>query len=160
MFFWYRHHLLGWMAEWSKALVLGTSLRAWVRIPLQSENIFSPWCKLETWWKCIFRHLQRNFVHWNDIGSVASSTKLKKNEQHYQDGSRYHPSCHSEIATRTAKAWKSYRWPTCWWSQESPPECTYMCNQRKITKLEISLDNDDNNEIKFACSCPFTYRPM
>ena len=26
----------GWMAEWSKALVLGTSLRAWVRIPLQS----------------------------------------------------------------------------------------------------------------------------
>jgi hypothetical protein len=24
------------MAEWSKALVLGTSLRAWVRIPLQS----------------------------------------------------------------------------------------------------------------------------
>jgi hypothetical protein len=28
------------MAEWSKALVLGTSLRAWVRIPLQSRFIF------------------------------------------------------------------------------------------------------------------------
>jgi hypothetical protein len=27
----------GWMAEWSKALVLGTSLRAGVRIPLQSQ---------------------------------------------------------------------------------------------------------------------------
>ena len=39
--FTHHHHLLGWMAEWSKALVLGTSLRAWVRIPLQSENIFS-----------------------------------------------------------------------------------------------------------------------
>ena len=30
------------MAEWSKALVLGTSLRAWVRIPLQSDQFFSP----------------------------------------------------------------------------------------------------------------------
>ena len=28
------------MAEWSKALVLGTSLRAWVRIPLQSRQLF------------------------------------------------------------------------------------------------------------------------
>ena len=28
------------MAEWSKALVLGTSLRAWVRIPLQSRQVF------------------------------------------------------------------------------------------------------------------------
>ena len=37
----------GWMAEWSKALVLGTSLRAWVRIPLQSENFFlGPYTKI------------------------------------------------------------------------------------------------------------------
>ena len=28
----------GVMAEWSKALVLGTSLRAWVRIPLTSRH--------------------------------------------------------------------------------------------------------------------------
>ncbi len=28
------------MAEWSKALVLGTSLRAWVRIPLVSQIYF------------------------------------------------------------------------------------------------------------------------
>jgi hypothetical protein len=30
------HYLQDVMAEWSKALVLGTSLRAWVRIPLTS----------------------------------------------------------------------------------------------------------------------------
>jgi hypothetical protein len=30
------------MAEWSKALVLGTSLRAWVRIPLQSRFFLFP----------------------------------------------------------------------------------------------------------------------
>jgi hypothetical protein len=34
--FFHLRHDHGWMAEWSKALVLGTSLRAWVRIPLQS----------------------------------------------------------------------------------------------------------------------------
>ena len=31
-----RSRMLDTMAEWSKALVLGTSLRAWVRIPLVS----------------------------------------------------------------------------------------------------------------------------
>ena len=31
-----KYHQIGWMAEWSKALVSGTSLRARVRIPLQS----------------------------------------------------------------------------------------------------------------------------
>ena len=71
VFFWWRHHLLGWMAEWSKALVLGTSLRAWVRIPLQSESIFSSWCTSECWRKCILGRLQRNIMHWNDIGSVT-----------------------------------------------------------------------------------------
>ena len=34
-------HEMGWMAEWSKALVLGTSLWAWVRIPLQSHTFVS-----------------------------------------------------------------------------------------------------------------------
>ena len=34
--FFLKNHQIGWMAEWSKALVSGTSLRARVRIPLQS----------------------------------------------------------------------------------------------------------------------------
>ena len=33
-------HHEGVMAEWSKALVLGTSLRAWVQIPLMSTKLF------------------------------------------------------------------------------------------------------------------------
>ena len=44
------HHIfrkeqeVGWMAEWSKALVSGTSLRARVRIPLQSRSF----CKMKS----------------------------------------------------------------------------------------------------------------
>ena len=36
-FVWAKSVMLDTMAEWSKALVLGTSLRAWVRIPLVSH---------------------------------------------------------------------------------------------------------------------------
>ena len=33
-------HIQGEMAEWSKATVLGTVLRAWVRTPLSSQSFY------------------------------------------------------------------------------------------------------------------------